>query len=275
VKYCEHHYPDLLPNLSTCKSPHQMMGAVLKSYYAGQRKIDPAKMRVVSVMPCTAKKFEIGRDGQSAAGVRDVDISITTRELARLIKRLGINFDSLPDGGFDSPLGSSTGAAAIFGVTGGVMEAALRTAARFITGAEAERLNFTEVRGFAGVKEASYKVGGLDVKVAVVSGTANAAELLKKVRGGEADYAFIEVMGCPGGCVNGGGQPRVAPSVRNRTDVRQLRANALYALDEADAIRVSHENPDIKKLYGEYLQKPGSHRAHETLHTSYVKRGLY
>ncbi len=274
VKYCEHYFPDMIDNLSTCKSPMQMFGGTAKTYYAQKMGIDPKDMVVVAVMPCTAKKFEIGRDDESAAGVPDVDISITTRELARLIKRCGIKFTELPDEKFDEPLGISTGAGVIFGATGGVMEAALRTAVKMITGNEAEKIDFTDVRGVEGIKEASYKVGDLDVKVAVASGTANAAELLKKVQSGEKQYTFIEIMGCPGGCVNGGGQPQVHASVRNFEDIRAIRAKALYDQDAASALRRSHENPAIKTVYDEFFEKPGSHKAHEVLHTSYVKRGL-
>ena len=272
IKYCEHYFPDMTENLSTCKSPQQMFGAMLKTYFAKKEGIDPKKIVSVSVMPCTAKKFEIGRDDQSAAGVPDVDIAITTRELARLIKRCGIEFTKLPDETFDNPMGESTGAGVIFGATGGVMEAALRTAVETLTGEELANLEFTDVRGTKGIKEASYNVAGMDVKVAVASGLGNARELLNKVKAGEADYHFIEIMGCPGGCVNGGGQPQVSGDVRNFTDVRGIRAGVLYRNDEAKAIRKSHENPEIKKLYDEYLGAPGSHRAHETLHTSYVKR---
>jgi NADP-reducing hydrogenase subunit HndD len=275
IKYCEHYYPEMTENLSSCKSPMQMFGATAKTYYAQKMGIDPKDMVVVAVMPCTAKKFEINRDDESAAGVPDVDISITTRELARLIKRCGIKFNDLPDEKFDEPLGISTGAAVIFGATGGVMEAALRTAVKLITGKDAENIEFTEVRGVEGVKEASYKVGDLDVKVAVASGTANAKKLLDKVKKGEADYTFIEIMGCPGGCVNGGGQPHVPASVRNFEDIRAIRAKALYSQDEASTIRLSHENPAIKSIYNEFFEKPGSHKAHKILHTSYVKRGLY
>ena len=274
VKYCEHYFPDMTENLSSCKSPMQMFGATAKTYYAKKMGIDPSNMVVVAVMPCTAKKFEIGREDESAAGVPDVDISITTRELARLIKRCGIKFTELEDEKFDEPLGIATGAGVIFGATGGVMEAALRTAVKMITGEEAGTIDFTEVRGVAGIKEASYKVGDLDVKVAVAPGTANAAELLKKVQRGEADYTFIEIMGCPGGCVNGGGQPQQPASVRNFEDIRAIRAKALYDEDAASTLRRSHENPAIKAVYDEFFEKPGSHKAHEVLHTSYVKRGL-
>ena len=275
IKYCEHYFPDLTENLSSCKSPMQMFGATAKTYYAKKIGVDPRDMVVVAVMPCTAKKFEIGRDDENAAGVPDVDISITTRELARLIKKCGIKFNDLPDEKFDEPLGIGTGAAVIFGATGGVMEAALRTAVKFITGEEAGSIEFTDVRGVKGIKEASYNVGGLDVKVAVASGTANAAELLKKVESGEADYTFIEVMGCPGGCVNGGGQPQQPANVRNFEDIRAIRAKAFYDQDAACEIRLSHENPAIKEVYADFFGQPGSHIAHEVLHTSYVKRGVY
>jgi NADP-reducing hydrogenase subunit HndD len=229
---------------------------------------------MVSVMPCTAKKFEIGRDDQNAAGVSDVDISITTRELARMVERVGLNFLSLPDEDFDDPLGRSTGAAVIFGATGGVMEAALRTAVEVLTGNELPDPDFKEVRGTEGIKEATYHVAGMDINVAVASGLSNARKLLDKVKSGEANYHFIEVMGCPGGCVNGGGQPRVPASVRNFTDIRSTRAKALYNIDAEMPIRKSHENPSIKLLYDEYLGKPGSHKAHEILHTTYVKRSI-
>lgn len=272
IKYCEHYYPDQLEHLSTCKSPQQMFGAVTKTYYAEKMGIAPEDIVCVSVMPCTAKKFEIRRDDQDAAGVPDVDISITTRELARLIRKVGIDFRSLPDEGFDDPLGESTGAGVIFGATGGVMEAALRTAVEKLTGEPLEKLEFMEVRGTDGIKEAVYNVAGMDVKVAVASGLSNAKIIMDKVRSGEADYHFIEIMCCPGGCVNGGGQPQVHADVRNFTDVKALRAKALYENDAAKAIRKSHENPSVQKLYSEYLGEPGSAKAHHILHTTYVKR---
>ena len=272
VKYCEHYFPDLLDHLSSCKSPQQMFGAVTKTYFAEKMGLDPEKIVCVSVMPCTAKKFEIGRPDQSAAGVPDVDIAITTRELARLIKRCGINFVNLPEETFDDPLGESTGAGVIFGATGGVMEAALRTAVETLTGETLGSLDFEEVRGTEGIKEASYLVNGLEVKVAVASGLANAREILEKIRRGEADYHFIEIMACPGGCVNGGGQPQVPAEVRNFQDIRALRAKVLYQNDAQKALRKSHENPSIQKLYAEYLGEPGSHKAHKILHTSYIKR---
>lgn len=275
IKFCEYNFPDLLDNLSTCKSPQQMFGALAKTWYADKKGIDPKDIYVVSVMPCTAKKFEIGRDDQDAAGVPDVDAVITTRELARMIKRAGINFNFLADEKFDLPLGASTGAGVIFGATGGVMEAALRTAVETITGEELGNLEFTEVRGTAGIKEASYDVGGLKVKVAVASGLANAKELMKKVRSGEADYQFIEIMACPGGCVNGGGQPIVPGSVRNFEDVRGKRAAVLYNIDKNMPLRKSHDNPVLKEVYAEYFEKPGSHKAHEAFHTTYVKRSRF
>lgn len=272
IKYCEHYYPDMLDHLSSCKSPQQMFGAITKTYFAEKMNLDPEKIVMVSVMPCTAKKFEIGRPDESAAGVPDVDISITTRELARMIDRVGLNFLSLPDEDFDDPLGRSTGAAVIFGATGGVMEAALRTAVETLTGIELPDPDFTDVRGTKGIKEATYHVAGMDINVAVVSGLANARELLEQVKSGEKNYHFIEVMGCPGGCVNGGGQPKQPASVRNVTDIKALRAKALYTIDANMPLRKSHENPSIKQLYREYLEKPGSHKAHEILHTTYVER---
>lgn len=272
IKYCEHYFPDMTENLSSCKSPQQMFGATAKTYYAEKMGIDPKNIVMVSIMPCTAKKFEIGRDDQNAAGVPDVDFALTTRELGRMIKRAGINFTAIQDGKFDEPLGISTGAAVIFGATGGVMEAALRTAVHTLTGADV--VDFPEVRGTEGIKEATYKVGDLDVKVAVASGLSNARELLTKVQNGEADYHFIEIMGCPGGCVNGGGQPQQPATVRNFTDLRAERAKALYAQDAAMPIRKSHENPAIKAVYEEFFGEPGSHKAHEILHTTYVKRTI-
>lgn len=272
IKYCEHYFPDMTENLSSCKSPQQMFGATAKTYYAEKMGIDPKNIVMVSIMPCTAKKFEIGRDDQNAAGVPDVDFALTTRELGRMIKRAGINFTALQDGKFDEPLGISTGAAVIFGATGGVMEAALRTAVHILTGADV--VDFPEVRGTEGIKEATYKVGDLDVKVAVASGLSNARELLTKVQNGEADYHFIEIMGCPGGCINGGGQPQQPATVRNFTDLRAERAKALYAQDAAMPIRKSHENPAIKAVYEEFFGEPGSHKAHEILHTTYVKRTI-
>ena len=246
--------------------------ATLKTYFAEKMGIDPKKIVSVSVMPCTAKKFEIGRDDEDAAGVPDVDIAITTRELARMIKKVGLMFNELPDEQFDNPMGESTGAAVIFGATGGVMEAALRTAVETLTGKPAANIEFTAVRGTDGIKEAEYDVAGLKVKVAVASGLVNARKVLDMVKSGEKDYTFIEIMGCPGGCVNGGGQPVQPASVRNFVDLKALRAAALYKDDENLPIRKSHENPVVKTLYDEYFEKPGSHKAHEVLHTHYVSR---
>ena len=257
-------------NLSSCKSPQQMFGATAKTYYAEKMGLDPKNIVMVSIMPCTAKKFEIGRDDQSAAGVPDVDYALTTRELGRMIERAGINYHALPEEKFDDPLGISTGAGVIFGATGGVMEAALRTAVYTLTGETVTDL--PEVRGTKGIKEATYNVAGMDVKVCVASGLANAREVLDKVKSGEADYQFIEIMACPGGCVNGGGQPQVPMGVRNFVDIREERAKVLYNLDKSMPLRQSHENPAIKKVYEEFFGEPGSHKAHEVLHTSYVKR---
>ena len=273
VKFCEHYYPDLVDNLSTCKSPQNMTGALIKTWYAQKEGIDPRDIVSVSVMPCTAKKFEIQRDDEDAAGLPDVDISITTRELARLIKKAQLNFERLPEEKFDDAMGVSTGAAVIFGATGGVMEAALRTAADLLTGESQDSIEYTEIRGTEGFKEAVYNVAGMDVKVAVVSGLSNADALLKKVRSGEADYQFIEVMCCPGGCVNGGGQPIQSSNNHSFYDIKKLRAQALYDQDKNMPLRKSHLNPVLQKCYEEFLGEPGSHKAHEILHTSYVKRG--
>ncbi|MBC8528954.1 iron hydrogenase small subunit [Christensenellaceae bacterium NSJ-44] len=275
IKYCEHFFPDFLDNLSSCKSPHQMLGAIIKSYYAKQNNIDPAKIFTVSVMPCTAKKFERQRPEMEVEGHEDVDAVITTRELARMIKEAGIDFVNLPDEQFDEVLGDSTGAAAIFGATGGVMEAALRTVYEVVTGKELEDVDFKDVRGIAGVKEAEVDLDGTKVRVAVAHGTGNAKKLLEKVRAGEADYQFIEVMGCPGGCVTGGGQPIVSARVKMDVDPKKVRAAAIYDEDEAMTIRKSHENPSIKKLYEEFLGEPNSHLAHQLLHTHYAARKKY
>ncbi len=275
IKYCEHYYPEMIPNLSSCKSPHEMLGAVIKSYYAGREDLDPNKVAVVSVMPCTAKKFEAQRPELSNNGLQDVDVVITTRELARMIKEAGIDFARLPDEDFDDMLGESTGASVIFGVTGGVMEAALRTVYEVVTGKTLEKLEFEGVRGFEGVKEASVQMGDMEVKVAVAHGTGNAARLLDAVKSGKKQYHFIEIMGCPGGCVTGGGQPIVCADVQAEVNVKELRAKALYGEDEGKKLRKSHENPSIKKLYAEFLGEPNSHRAHKLLHTTYVTRDKY
>ena len=276
VKYLEHNFPEMIPNMSTCKSPMQMEGAIIKTYYAEKAGIDPSKIVVVAVMPCTSKKFETSRPEMEVNGMRAVDISITTRELARMIKQARIEFTKLPDEEcFDELVAQSTGAAPIFGATGGVMEAALRTAYEVVTGKTLENVNFEQVRGGEGVKEASIQVGDVTLNVAVAHGTANAAKLLDAVRSGEKTYHFIEVMGCPGGCVNGGGQPIVSATKRMECDPRVVRAAALYGEDAGKAIRKSHENPMVKKLYEEYLGKPNSHKAHELLHTTYTARSKY
>lgn len=275
IKFCETYYPEFIPNLSSCKSPHEMEGAVIKSYYAEKAGVDPASIVVVSVMPCTAKKYEAARPELGHDGLADVDVVITTRELARMIKQAGIDFTRLPDEQFDEMLGDYSGAAVIFGVTGGVMEAALRTAYEVITGDKLAKLEFTDVRGFEGVKEASYNLNGLELKVAVANSTGAASQLLDAVKAGEKSYTFIEIMGCPGGCVNGGGQPIVSPTVREDVDVKGLRAKALYDEDAALSVRKSHELPAITKLYDEYFGKPNSHKAHELLHTTYTARKKY
>lgn len=275
IKYCEHYYPEQIPHLSSCKSPQQMFGAVMKTYYAEKLGMDPKNMVVVGVMPCTAKKFETKRDGQAASGYPDVDIAITTRELARMIESAGIFFKHLPDEKFDMPFGESTGAATIFGATGGVMEAALRTAVEKLTGETLENVDFTDVRGMDGVKEAEYDVAGKKIKVAVASGTKNAKVLMDQIKNGTSEYLFIEIMGCPGGCINGGGQPIQHAVVHNFVDLKARRAEALYTADRDNPVRKSHENEAIKTLYTEYLGKPGSHKAHDILHTTYVARKKY
>jgi NADP-reducing hydrogenase subunit HndD len=275
IKYCEHNYPEFLDNLSTCKSPHQMFGALLKSYYAEKTGIDPSKIFVVSVMPCTAKKFESKRPEMTAAGYPDVDVVLTTRELARMIREAGIDFTELPERHFDDPMGEATGAGVIFGATGGVMEAALRYLVELLDGKPLEKVEFEAVRGIEGIKEATVEAGGMKIKAAVASGTGNAKKLLERIKKGEAEYHFVEVMACPGGCVNGGGQPIQPSSVRSWTDLRKERAKALYEEDESLPLRKSQDNPFVKKLYEEYLGHPGSHKAHELLHTHYTPRENY
>lgn len=279
INYAEYYYGDLLGHLSSCKSPHEMFGAILKTYYAEQNGIKPEDMFVVSVMPCTAKKFEKERKQLMVNGLKDVDAVLTTRELAKLIKRAGIRFTKLPDEQFDNDIvGEYTGAGVIFGATGGVMEAALRTAAFVLDGKELEHVELQDVRGMQGIKEATYHLGGMDVKVAVASGMKNAKVLLDQIREGKSPYHFIEIMGCPGGCVAGGGQPFVKPCFLPNEDddildtFRDKRASALYQEDESKQIRVSHRNEQIKKLYDEFLGEPNSHLAHELLHTSYAAR---
>ena len=275
VKYCEHYFPEMTENLSTCKSPQQMFGAMYKTYFAEKLGLDPKDIVFVSAIPCTAKKFEVGREGQDVCGMPGVDIAVTTRELGRMINQAGIEFNKLADEKFDSPIDIGSGAGAIFGATGGVMEAALRTAAEVIEGKPLEKLDFDEVRGTEGIKFATYKMGNIELNVAVASGTANANKLLRGVEDGTYNVQFIEIMGCPGGCVNGGGQPTQPASVRNSVDLKALRASVLYKADaEKLEYRKSHENPIVKKVYEEFLGEPNSHKAHELLHTHYVKRGL-
>ena len=275
IKFCETYYPDFIPNLSSCKSPHEMEGAMIKTYWAEKAGVDPKDVKVVSVMPCTAKKFEAQRPELGHDGLQDVDEVITTRELAKMIKEAGIDFANLPDEDFDPICGESTGAAVIFGATGGVMEAALRTVYEKVTGETLAKVEFEAVRGVEDVKEATVKVGDLDVKVAIAHGTANAAKLLDSIRSGEKTYHFIEVMACPGGCVTGGGQPIVSAQKRMECDPRVVRAQAIYRADEGLPLRKSHENPSIQTLYKDFLGEPNSHKAHELLHTHYVARPKY
>lgn len=270
VKFIEHFYPALLPHLSTCKSPQQMLGALIKSFYAEKSEIDPHRLYVVSVMPCTAKKFEAQRPELAGEAGPDVDAVLTTRELARMIREAGIDFDRLEDEAFDEPLGISTGAAALFGATGGVMEAALRTVYAVVTGEEPEPLQFASVRGLEGLREASLQIGGVTLRVAVAHGLGNARRLLEQVARGESPYHFIEVMACPGGCIGGGGQP--IPSTR---EVRRRRMQAIHAVDQGLPLRKSHENPAIQLLYREYLGEPLGERSHRLLHTHYVPRPLW
>ena len=272
IRYIEYYYPELIPNLSSCKSPMQMTGATIKTYWAKKEGIDPKNIYFVGIMPCTAKKFEKTRADESASGYPDVDAVLTTRELAKMIKTSGIIYNELPDGTFDNPLGEFTGAGVIFGATGGVMEAALRTAAEKITGKPLDSVDFKEVRGIKGIKEAEYDLNGVKVKVAVASGLTNAKKLCEKIKKGECDYTFVEVMCCPGGCVNGGGQPIQSAYVRRNVDLRSKRAKALYDEDKNAKIRKSHENEAVMSLYKEFFGEPGSHKAHEILHTSYVDR---
>jgi len=269
IKYVEHFYPELLPHLSTCKSPQQMLGALAKTYYAKKKGIDPADVFVVSIMPCTAKKFEAARPEMNDSGHQDVDVVLTSRELGRMIKEAGLDFANLPDEDYDEPMGIGSGAGQIFGATGGVMEAALRTAYELVTGKTLDRIDFEDIRGLKGIKEAAVPVDGLDVKVLVSHGLSNAETLMNKLRAGELkDYHFIEIMCCPGGCIGGGGQP-----IKTGTLDRERRITGTYSRDKALQLRKSHENPQVKKLYEEYLEKPLGHRSHELLHTTYVARG--
>ena len=275
IKYIEMNYPEMLPHLSSCKSPHQMFGAILKSYYAKKEGIDPEKIYTVSVMPCIAKKFESKRPEMKENGLEDVDNVITTRELARMIKQANIDFEKLEDSKFDDPMGEATGAAAIFGVTGGVMEAALRTAEDILTGKELPKIDFEQVRGSQGIKRATITIAGKPISVVAASGLANAKKILEEIKTGKANYQFVEIMACPGGCIMGGGQPIKHSKVRAEVDVQKLRASSLYSIDEKSTIRKSHENPVVQKIYNEFLENPGSYRAEKLLHTKYAEREKY
>jgi NADH-quinone oxidoreductase subunit G/NADP-reducing hydrogenase subunit HndD len=271
IQFIERFYPELLPHLSTCKSPQQMFGALAKTYYAEKIGVKPENMFVVSIMPCTAKKLEAGREEMAVnEGIPDVDAVLTTREAAQMMREMGVDFANLPDEAFDEPLGISTGAAVIFGATGGVMEAALRTVYEVVTGETLGDVNFAAVRGLEGVKEATVKVGDLDVKVAVASGLANARKLMDLLMEGKADYHFIEIMGCPGGCIGGGGQP-----IPTNDAIRQARIDAIYREDEGLPLRKSHENPAVMALYKEYLGEPLGHKSHKLLHTHYVPKPIW
>lgn len=272
VKFVEHYYPEMIPHLSTCKSPQGMFGAVLKSYYAQKYNLDPEKMFVVSVIPCTAKKFEATRPELRTFDFDDVDVALTTRELAKMIKGAGIKLEDMDDEDYDAPFNKATGGGAIFGATGGVLEAALRTAARMLDGSF-KKIEFTEVRGPQEIREAKYSVAGVEVKVAVTSGLGNARKLIEKIKKGEADYQMVEIMACPGGCINGGGQPVQSDSVRNYVDLKAIRSKALYDYDKQCKYRCSDESPIIKTIYDEFFDAPGKPRAHKLLHTKYVNRG--
>ena len=274
IKFCEHEFPDFIPNLSTCKSPHEMFGALLKTYFAEKNNIDPAKIFVVSIMPCVAKKFEAQRP-EMGGKYPDVDVVLSTRELARMIKQSGLDFVNLPDERFDDPFGQDTGAGVIFGATGGVMEAALRTVAEVLDKKPLENIEFEAVRGVQGIKEATLNIAGQEIKVAIAHGLGNARKLLEDIRAGKVTYHFIEIMACPGGCVNGGGQPIVNAKVRMDKDIRAERAKALYAEDKISTVRQSHKNPDVEKMYQEFLGEPCGHKSHELLHTHYTPRTKY
>lgn len=275
VRFAEKNYPDQLEHLSSCKSPHQMFGAVIKSYYARKFNIDPSKIFVVSVMPCIAKKYECTREEMEEDGLRDVDAVITTRELSRMIKQANIEFNSLEDTDFDDPMGEASGAGAIFGTTGGVMEAALRTAADTIERKSLGQFEYKAVRGGAGIKRATVNIAGKDINVVVASGLRNARKIMDEIRAGNVDYQFVEIMACPGGCIMGGGQPIKSSKIRSTIDVRKLRADSLYTIDEKSTIRKSHENPTIKTIYKEFFGEPGSEKAHKYLHTTYHKEEKY
>ena len=275
VRFAEKNYPENLEHLSSCKSPHQMFGAILKSYYAKKNNIDPKNIKVVSVMPCVAKKYEKTREEMENDELRNVDVVITTRELARMIKEKDIEFTKLEDTEFDSPMGEATGAAAIFGVTGGVMEAALRTAADIIEGKDLKNIEYEEVRGKKGIKKASIKIAKKKVNIVVASGLKNARIIMEEIKSGKADYQFVEIMACPGGCIMGGGQPIKNSKTLSNIDVHKLRANSIYSIDEKSTLRKSHQNPQVMQTYVEFLEKPGSQKAHKYLHTAYSKKNKY
>ena len=275
IRFAEKNYPDLLPHISSCKSPHQMFGAILKSYYAKKNGIDPKKIRVISIMPCVAKKFECTRDEMEVDNIRDVDAVITTRELSRMIKQHDIEFQNLEDSNFDDPMGEASGAGAIFGVTGGVMEAALRTASDIMTGEDLQKVDYIAVRGQRGIKKATITINNKEIRIAVVSGLKNARTIMDQIKNNECDYDFIEVMACPGGCIMGGGQPIKSSKIRSTVDVQKLRSDAIYSIDEKSVIRKSHQNEALKKIYKEFFIKPGSDLAEKYLHTKYGKENLY
>lgn len=275
VRYVEANYPENIKYLSSCKSPHEMFGALIKTYYAEKNNIDPEKIYVVSVMPCIAKKYERQRIELKNNGMYDVDCVLTTRELARMIKQANIEFSELENEEFDNPMGEATGAGAIFGVTGGVMEAALRTASEILSGEELEDIDFKQVRGEEGIRRAILKIGERDIKVVVANGLGNAKIIMEEIKSGKADYQFVEIMACPGGCIMGGGQPIKNSKIRATVDVRKKRADAMYTIDEKSRIRKSHENPVLKQIYSEYIGVPGGHKAHELFHTTYSKKEKY
>ena len=275
IRFIEMEYPEYLANVSSCKSPHEMFGAILKTYYAEKNNLDPKNVYVVSVMPCVAKKFERQRPEMKNEDLYNVDSVITTRELAKMIRQANIDFEDLKDSEFDNPMGEATGAAAIFGTTGGVMEAALRTAQDLLTGKDLEEIKFEDVRGEKGIKRATVNVNGKDIRIIVSSGLGNARKVMEMVKNGTAEADFIEIMACPGGCIMGGGQPIKSSKTRRKYDVRKLRADALYTIDEKSTIRKSHQNPVLKEIYKDFFGEPNGHKAHELLHTEYAKREKY
>ena len=275
VRFAEKNYPDLLDHLSSCKSPHQMFGGILKSYYAKKNNIDPKNIRVISIMPCVAKKYEKTRDVMEADGNRDVDAVLTTRELARMIKQHDIEFTELEDSEFDNPMGPASGAAAIFGVTGGVMEAALRTAADVLEGKDLGTIDYESVRGKEGIKKATVKVAGKEIKIIVASSLKNARIIMDEIREGKADYQFVEIMACPGGCIMGGGQPIKSSKIRATVDIHKLRSDAIYTIDEKSTFRKSHKNPVVAEIYKEFFKEPCGELSHKYLHTEYSKQNKY